>query len=78
MALSKRAKEAIRRAVTDDRAARELTAALEAEMAVGVAAAVDDLDASISDPPEQAEVQEIADKVDELMAAMRDAGLMEE
>lgn len=33
--------------------------------------AVDDLDQTISDPPTQAEVQAISDKIDEILAAAR-------
>jgi hypothetical protein len=36
--------------------------------------AVEDLDQTISDPPTQAEVQALSDKVDELLAAMRTSG----
>lgn len=36
--------------------------------------AVADLDQTISDPPTQAEVQALSDKVDELLAALRGAG----
>lgn len=39
-------------------------------------AAVDDLDQTISDPPTQGEVQAISDKMDELLGALRDAGVM--
>ena len=41
------------------------------------ASAVTDLDQTISNPPTQAEVQALSDKVDELLAALRAAGLME-
>lgn len=41
------------------------------------AAAVADLDQTISDPPTQAEVQAISDKVDALLASLRSAGLLE-
>jgi hypothetical protein len=37
------------------------------------AAAVADLDQTISNPPTQAEVQAISDKLDELLAALRTA-----
>ena len=39
--------------------------------------AIADLNQTISNPPTQAEVQAISDKIDELLAAMRTAGLME-
>lgn len=41
------------------------------------AAAVTDLAQTISDPPTQADVQALSDKVDELLAAMRTAGQLE-
>jgi hypothetical protein len=40
------------------------------------AAAVTDLNQTISGTPTQAEVQAISDKVDELLAALRTAGLL--
>ena len=40
--------------------------------------AVADLDQTISNPPTQAEVQAISDKIDELLAAMRTAGRFED
>lgn len=39
-------------------------------------AAIADLDQTISDPPTQAEVQALSDKVDALLAALRTAGLL--
>jgi len=41
------------------------------------AAAVTDLTQTTTNPPTQAEVQAIANKVDELMQSLRDAGIME-
>lgn len=38
--------------------------------------AIADLDLTISDPPEDAEVQAVADKVDELLGALRFLGLI--
>lgn len=38
--------------------------------------AIADLDQTIEDPPTQAEVQAISDKIDELLAALRGAGLI--
>lgn len=43
----------------------------------GVVGSVEDLDQTIADPPTQAEVQAISDKVDELLAALRSAGILE-
>ncbi len=40
-------------------------------------AAVADLNQTISNPPTQAEVQAISDKIDELLAAMRTANRLE-
>jgi hypothetical protein len=83
MALSKRAQEAIRRAVTDDKAAEELMAALEAaqedeqaradaeEALARQAVAVDD----IADT-ENASAEEVAEKMNELLAALRAADLL--
>jgi len=41
------------------------------------AAAVANLDQDISDPPTEAQVQAISDKIDELLAALRTANLIE-
>lgn len=40
--------------------------------------AINDLDQTISDPPTQAEVQEISDKVDTILAMLREHGLIDE
>ena len=47
--------------------------ALASEIPMG---AIADLDQTISDPPTQAEVQALSDKVDALLAALRTAGLL--
>lgn len=39
--------------------------------------AIDDLNQSISDPPTQAEVQAISDKIDAILAALRAIGKLE-
>jgi hypothetical protein len=70
MKLSKRALEAIRRAVTDEKAAAELTAVLEAEMAKAAAVA------EIADTG-AADAEEVGDKVNELIQALKAAELME-
>ena len=41
-------------------------------------AAVADLNQTITNPPTQAEVQDISDKIDELLAALRTAKIIEE
>lgn len=46
--------------------------------AVEPAAAVADLALTVTDPPTQAEVQSIADKLDDLLASLRTAGLLAE
>lgn len=40
--------------------------------------AVDDLNQSITNPPTQTEVQDISDKIDELLASLRTAQIIEE
>lgn len=40
--------------------------------------AITDLNQTITNPPTQAEVQAISDKIDEILAALRVAGLVEE
>ena len=47
------------------------------DLALSKVGAVDDLNQTISATPTQAEVQDISDKVDELLAALRTAGKME-
>lgn len=75
MALSQKTKEIMIVALANKKAGEELAAAVEAG-ANKAAAAVADLGQTISDPPTQAEVQAISDKVDEILAALRAAGLM--
>lgn len=43
----------------------------------GNAESVADLDQTITDPPTQAEVQALSDKVDELLGALRNLGVIE-
>lgn len=80
MALSKRTKEIMVVALADKKAGEELASAVDAgaNAEQAQAAAVADLNQTISDPPTQAEVQAISDKIDELLAALRAAGLMAE
>lgn len=60
------------RVVTTNDAASKAVAGV-----VRMAEAVSDLGATVSDPPAQAEVQAIADKIDELLAALRATGILE-
>lgn len=78
MALSQKAREILVVAMANAKAANEVADAIDAaeNAAQAEAAAVADLNQTISDPPTQAEVQAISDKVDELLAALRAAGLM--
>lgn len=75
MALSAKAKKRLEVAMARRAEANEVIAAIESG-ANEQAAAVADLNQTISDPPTQAEVQAISDKVDELLAALRAAGMM--
>lgn len=63
--------EAGRLVVRMDRGADTL-----ATLVVGDQTAIPDLNQTISDPPTQAEVQAISDKVDALLATLRTAGLL--
>jgi hypothetical protein len=45
-------------------------------MKTSVAAAVNDLDQTISNPPTQTEVQDLSDKVDELLTSLRNANVL--
>jgi hypothetical protein len=47
------------------------------DLALSKVAAIADLNQTITNPPTQAEVQAISDKIDELLAAMRTAEKME-
>ena len=49
----------------------DLTAAIQAESSGPIAGIVDYLSLSVSNPPTQAEVQAIANKIDELITAQR-------
>jgi len=51
-------------------------ATISAAGVVSQMAAISDLSQTISSPPTQAEVQAISDKVDEVLAAMRTAGIL--
>lgn len=67
MALSKKAKEALRRAVTEDKVADELEAQLEAADSVAQITTAD-----ATDPAEtQSLANELKAKVNELLAAMQ-------
>ncbi len=58
----------------DERQKAEYFEALNRRTDIG---AVANLSQTISNPPTQAEVQAISNKVDQLLAAMRAAGIME-
>lgn len=75
MALSKKTKDALAIALTDAPSAKELVDAIESA-SNSQAAAVTPLAITISDPPTDVEVQAVADKVDALIQALKDAGLM--
>lgn len=77
MALSAKARKRLEVALARRAEALEIADAIDAG-SNAQAAAVADLGQTISDPPTQAEVQAISDKVDELLAAMRAAGQLAE
>lgn len=76
MALSNDTKKRMVIALTDEAAGQELAAAVDSG-SNAQAAAVADLNQTISDPPTQAEVQAISDKMDELLASLRAANLLD-
>ena len=83
-ATSAEAAAALAEALSDYYTAAQVDAALPDAATTSVlglvhqATAVADLDQTISEPPTQAEVQAISDKVDALLAALRTAGVVDE
>lgn len=75
MALSTAARKRLEVAMAHRATAKEVADAIDLG-GNAQAAAVADLGQTISDPPTDVEVQAISDKVDELLASLRAAGLM--
>lgn len=76
MALTTAQRKILRNALADKDAADAVADAIDSA-ANDAGAAVADLNQTITDPPTQAEVQAISDKVDELLASLRAAGIIE-
>lgn len=75
MALTTAQRKILRNALADKDAADAVADAIDAA-ANDVGAAVADLGLTITDPPTDVEVQAISDKVDELLASLRAAGII--
>jgi predicted ArsR family transcriptional regulator len=80
MALTAKQRRILEIAFADKKLGKEVADRLDAVEGVEdrVSAAVDPLEQTISGTYAQAEVQDISDKVDELIAALQAAGLMAE
>jgi len=75
MALTSAQRKILRNALADKDAADAVADAIDAA-GNEQGAAVADLNQTISDPPTDTEVQAISDKVDELLASLRAAGII--
>lgn len=75
--LNQQDQAAIKAAIARPSAAAKVIAKAE-EAAIVVQDAIASLDQTVTDPPTQAEVQAISDKVDEILVALRAAGVIAE